>query len=126
METTTLSPKETIINILGRLFNNGHISSDELSIMQQELLINNPPVPEAQPDALPRDMVQRLIEEFLKTPSSPFPPPSNTQVIRRHEAASGLSYSSGTLPGGISLLADTGVLSGGLSGYVDANSLKKL
>ena len=36
-----LSSKETIVNILSRLFNNGHISGDELSIMQKELVVRS-------------------------------------------------------------------------------------
>lgn len=36
-----LSSKEQIVNILSRLFNNGHISGDELSLMQKELVVRS-------------------------------------------------------------------------------------
>jgi len=75
METSTLSPKETIINILGRLFNNGHISSDELLIMQHELLVNNP-APEPEPLASSNETLNNLIKEFLNKENRRFGFPS--------------------------------------------------
>jgi len=64
-ENTMLSPQESIINILGRLFNNGHISSEELMLMQQELVMKHKPVDED------KDLVTRLIAELVKQVDMP-------------------------------------------------------
>jgi hypothetical protein len=69
-ENTMLSPQESIINILGRLFNNGHISSEELMLMQQELVMKHKPVDED------KDLVTRLIAELVKHDIPKFTPPS--------------------------------------------------
>jgi len=65
-ESMTLSPKESIVNILGRLFNNGHISGDELAMMQMELVARNPaPEPESNgmlTDTLLQQLVNRMRE----------------------------------------------------------------
>lgn len=64
-ETALLSPKETIVNILGRLFNNGHITSDELSLMQTELLTRNP-APVTEPDHSieeMREFMNRMLQQ---------------------------------------------------------------
>lgn len=62
-ESTALSPKESIVNILGRLFNNGHISGDELAMMQMELVARNPEPPAS--TWLKDDLVTRLTEELV-------------------------------------------------------------
>lgn len=62
-ESTTLSPKESIVNILGRLFNNGHISGDELAMMQMELVARNPePEPVSVNDVLLEKLLLRMRE----------------------------------------------------------------
>ncbi|MGI9143625.1 MAG: hypothetical protein ACR2IJ_10605 [Fluviibacter sp.] len=60
-ESMTLSPKESIVNILGRLFNNGHISGDELAMMQMELVARNP---EPQPISIPDETLQELVNRM--------------------------------------------------------------
>lgn len=68
-ESTTLSPKESIVNILGRLFNNGHISGDELAMMQMELVARNPapaPEPVELGDVLQHSMFQDLLRRTIQ------------------------------------------------------------
>lgn len=65
-ESTTLSPKESIVNILGRLFNNGHITGDELAMMQMELVARNPaPAEPSIGDVLHHELFQDLLQRSL-------------------------------------------------------------
>lgn len=77
-ENTMLSPQESIINILGRLFNNGHISSEELMLMQQELVMKHKPVDDD------NSLVTRLIAELAKHDMPAFRPPSLSPVDGIH------------------------------------------
>jgi hypothetical protein len=63
--TSTLSPKETIVNILGRLFNKGHISGDELSLMQSELVTFEPEPTESKLDL---DFYKKFMSSSGTTP----------------------------------------------------------
>lgn len=65
-ESMTLSPKESIVNILGRLFNNGHISGDELAMMQMELVARNP---EPKPINLTEETLQELVDRMKEAAS---------------------------------------------------------
>lgn len=65
-ESTTLSPKESIVNILGRLFNNGHISGDELAMMQMELVARNA---EPKPINLTEETLQELVDRMKEAAS---------------------------------------------------------
>ena len=131
--TSTLSPKETIVNILGRLFNNGHISSEELMMMQTELITH----PKEESPALDMDLIMRLLRTMnQKTMThSPFTEPVKHNPYQggslfEHSKIGdyGLTSPADTLAGSIGLPADTSLLSGvpgGSTTYIDANSLLK-
>ena len=116
-ESTTLSPKESIVNILGRLFNNGHISGDELAMMQMELVARNPePAPE--PVSMNDSFLERMLLQMRGIDVN----------YKREPQGLGVSYSrpDTTMFPELSKRYPLGTKTGPASwihGYVDANKL---
>ena len=99
-ETALLSPKETIVNILGRLFNNGHITSDELSLMQTELLTRNP-APIAEPDHSieeMREFMNRMLQQNVDDSKRRMLHAADIERMRQNPYREGSSISGGIYP----------------------------
>lgn len=142
-ESTTLSPKESIVNILGRLFNNGHISGDELAMMQMELVARNP-IPEPELISMTDEMLQELLKRMREADgkvkrdpqglrtwgSAGFPLHGSNPFSIPSSGAIGIGKSDGrsdtTMFSPISTKYPLGTAYGsspGLYGYIDANKL---